>query len=187
MKKLKILTLLVSLLMLQGICANAVSAKSDSKDGEYTKEEIDNRRPGYGAHDIAKSVQYVNSGKNTFSAPIAPSVDDEDEEDEVIQEYVYDQVGPISASNIVSITAIPGSNAKWGRSGDGSWIYLENNAPGIGWKLVNGYWFYMDGNGIMQTGWVNYQGKWYYLYPNGQMAKNTWVEGYYVDSSGAMR
>ena len=189
MKKFKILTLLVSLLMLQGVCANAASSKSSSSSSKdnYTKEEIANRRPGFWANDIAKSVQYVNSGKNTFSAPNAPSVDDDYEDDyEVIENYEYDQVGPVSASDIVSMTAIPGSNAKWGRASDGNWIYLENNAPGIGWKLVNGYWFYMDGNGIMQTGWVNYKGNWYYLYSNGQMARNTWIGSYYVGDSGAM-
>ena len=42
MKKLKILTLLVSLLMLQGICANAASSSSKSNsDDDYTKEEIE--------------------------------------------------------------------------------------------------------------------------------------------------
>lgn len=44
----------------------------------------------------------------------------------------------------------------------------------------------MDSNGVMQTGWVNYKGNWYYLYSSGQMAANTWVEGYYVNSSGIM-
>ena len=184
MKKLKVLTLLVSALMLQGVCVHAASKSSNN---EYTKEEIENRRPGFYASDIAKSNQYINSGKNTFSAPKAPSIDDDEEDDyEPIETYQYDQVGPISANNIVSITAIPGSSAKWGRTSDGSWIFLENNAPGIGWKLVNGYWYYMDGNGIMQTGWINYKGNWYYLYPNGQMAKDTWVGNYYLNSSGAM-
>ncbi|WP_294373735.1 lysozyme [uncultured Clostridium sp.] len=183
MKKLKILTLVLSLLMLQGIGANAASS---SKKDDFDKEEIENRLPGFGAYDIAKSDQYVKSGKNTFSAKKAISMDDDDQEDNVISEYKYDQVGPISATDIVSMMAIEGTNAQWGRASDGKWIYLENNAPGIGWKMVKGYWYYMDGNGIMQTGWVNYKGSWYYLYSNGQMARNTWINGYYVGDSGAM-
>ena len=185
MKKFKVLTLLLSILMLQGTCANAAS--SSKKNDDYTKEEIENRRPGFAANDIAKSVQYVNSGKNTFSAPTAPSVDDEDEDDyEVIENYVYDQVGPVTASNITSITAIPGSNAKWGRTSNGQWIYIEDNQPGTGWKMAEGYWYYMNSDGIMQTGWINNNGKWYYLYPSGRMAQSTYIGNYYVDSSGAM-
>lgn len=182
MKKLKVCTFVLSALMLQSICVNAASSK---KSDEYTREEIENRRPGFYASDIAKSVQYVNSGKNTFSAKEAPSIDDEDDYEQ-IENYTYNQVGPISASDIVTINAIPGSSAKWGRANNGNWIYLENNQPGTGWKLVNGEWYYMDSNGVMQTGWVNYKGNWYYLYSSGQMATNTWVEGYYVNSSGIM-
>ena len=182
MKKFKIFILLVSILMLQGICANAASS---NKDEEYSKEEIENRRPGFEATDIAKSVQYINSGKNTFSASKALSVDDE-EDYEVIENYEYNQIGPISEDSIVSITSISGSNDKWGKTNDGNWIYIENNSPGIGWKLVNGYWYYMNSEGIMQTGWINYKDKWYYLYSDGQMAKNTYIDYYYVDSSGVM-
>lgn len=109
MKKLKVFTFVLSALMLQSICVNAASSK---KSDEYTREEIENRRPGFYASDIAKSVQYVNSGKNTFSAKEAPSIDDEDDY-EPIENYTYNQVGPISASDIVTINAIPGSSAKW--------------------------------------------------------------------------
>ncbi|MGN0145100.1 MAG: lysozyme [Clostridium sp.] len=186
MKKFKVLALVMAILMIPSVCANASSSKK-SKDGDYTKEEIDNRRPGFYASDIAKSNQYVNSGKNTFSAPTAPSVDDEEEDDyEVIENYNFDQVGPINVNNITSITAVPGTDAKWGRTKDGKWIFIEYNQPGTGWKLVNGDWYYMDSNGIMQTGWINPDGSWYYLYPSGRMARNTYIGSFYVGDSGAM-
>ena len=44
----------------------------------------------------------------------------------------------------------------------------------------------MNSNGIMQTGWLNDGGTWYYLYGSGEMAANTYVDGYYLGSSGAM-
>lgn len=183
MKKFRIIALAAAILMIPAVCANA--STNNTNNGEYTKEEIYNRRPGFYASDIAKSDQYINSGKNTFSAPKAPSVDDEDDY-EVIENYNFDQIGPIITDNIVSITSVPGSNAKWGRTSDGNWIFIEDNQPGIGWKLVNGDWYYMDSNGIMQTGWVNYKGSWYYLYSSGRMAKNTYIGNFYVGSSGAM-
>ena len=37
----------------------------------------------------------------------------------------------------------------------------------------------------MQTGWLNLDGTWYYLNVDGNMAKDTWIETYYVDASGA--
>ena len=38
----------------------------------------------------------------------------------------------------------------------------------------------------MQTGWIYSSGKWYYCYPvSGNMATNTIINGYRVDSSGA--
>lgn len=37
----------------------------------------------------------------------------------------------------------------------------------------------------MVTGWLqDTDGKWYYLNSNGAMAKNTTINGYYVDENG---
>nr|WP_279285837.1 hypothetical protein [Clostridium sp. SM-530-WT-3G] len=56
----------------------------------------------------------------------------------------------------------------------------------MGWKLVNGKWYYMNSSGIMQTGWINDNGTWYYLYESGEMASNTYIDGYYLGPSGSM-
>ena len=53
------------------------------------------------------------------------------------------------------------------------------------WKLINNNWYYYDSNGQMKTGWIYDKGNWYYCYYNGQMAKNTTIDGYYLNSNGA--
>lgn len=70
---------------------------------------------------------------------------------------------------------------------DGAWYYLNGNGSmHTGWLNDNGTWYYLNGNGTMRTGWfLDSDGKWYYLYGNGAMAKNAWVGGYYLSSSGA--
>lgn len=59
-----------------------------------------------------------------------------------------------------------------------------------GWQKISGDWYYFNPNsdgykGIMKRGWIYDGGNWYYLYYNGQMAHNTTIDGYYVNSSGA--
>ena len=41
----------------------------------------------------------------------------------------------------------------------------------IGWRVIDGKWYYLDPNGIMLTGWLkdDSSGDWYYLSPNGDM------------------
>lgn len=54
----------------------------------------------------------------------------------------------------------------------------------------NTYYFNAGGNygtkGKMMTGWQTVNKKRYYLYSNGKMAKNTYIQGYQVTSSGAL-
>ncbi|MDZ5061093.1 nucleoside triphosphate hydrolase, partial [Clostridium perfringens] len=33
----------------------------------------------------------------------------------------------------------------------------------IGWKFVDGEWYYLESNGVMATGWKELGGIWYYL------------------------
>lgn len=82
--------------------------------------------------------------------------------------------------------------------GNDSYYYLDQSngsSMGImrtGWQKINGYWHYFNKSasegivGIMKKGWQKIDGKWYYFYyDNGRMAYNTWIDGYYVNSSGA--
>ena len=81
---------------------------------------------------------------------------------------------------------------------NGSYYYLDESGTssiGVmksGWQKINGYWYYFNKSsdngvyGMMRKGWQYIDGNWYYFYyGDGKMAANTWIGGYYVNSSGA--
>lgn len=89
----------------------------------------------------------------------------------------------------------------------GSWYFSDSSGHmyGGGWHLINNQWYYMDGSGRMLTGWIIPDGRWYYLTGSGAMAtgwyfvgdrwyysnasginlNNQYVNGYWLDASGA--
>jgi len=70
---------------------------------------------------------------------------------------------------------------------NGTWF--RKSAVGLvlkGWRQVDGEWYLLDNTtGAMKTGWVKDNGTWYYMYSTGQMASNTTINGYTLDSTGA--
>ena len=60
----------------------------------------------------------------------------------------------------------------------------------VGWRYINGSWYYLDTDGVMQTGWNYISGKWYYMNFDGAMQlgwnyiNDSW---YHMDSNGAMQ
>lgn len=80
--------------------------------------------------------------------------------------------------------------------GGGFSYYLKPNSVDgkavmvTGWQYIDGDWFYFnpasDGySGVMKRAcWTYIDGNWYYFYYDGTMARNTYVDGYYVNSSG---
>lgn len=93
---------------------------------------------------------------------------------------------------------------------DGAWYYMDSSGAMLkGWQTINGKtyffnssgamqsdWFWDDsasdwyyfgsaGDGSMKTGWQYVNGAWYYMYEDGKMASDTWIDQYYVNSSGA--
>ena len=70
-----------------------------------------------------------------------------------------------------------------------TWYYLDaSGAMKTGWfQDTNGLWYYLDpASGAMKTGWFqDYTGTWYYCYGDGHMASNTYVDGYWLNGSGA--
>lgn len=88
----------------------------------------------------------------------------------------------ISMSMLATIPV--SASAEWKQDNIG-WWYLEGNSWASGWRLINEKWYYFDNNGYMKTGWIQDKNKWYYLYDSGDMAKNTNINGYVLDSDGA--
>lgn len=52
------------------------------------------------------------------------------------------------------------------------------------WKNNSTGWWYTEGNSYA-TGWKIIDGNWYYFYSDGYMAKNTTINGCYLNSKGA--
>lgn len=52
------------------------------------------------------------------------------------------------------------------------------------WRQDNRGWWYSEGSS-WATGWRQIDSNWYYFYSGGYMAKDTTIDGYYLNSSGA--
>ena len=69
------------------------------------------------------------------------------------------------------------------------WNATEDGKKVVGWKAIDGEWYYFDRDGIMETGWVSVDGHWYYLNTDGSM-ETGWasVDGhwYYLNADGSM-
>ncbi len=77
---------------------------------------------------------------------------------------------------------------------DGKWYYmntLDNSLQGAmftGWIRRDERTYFADTNGEMVEGWYQIDDHWYYFYPgSGEMAYNTDVDGFHLDSDGVWR
>lgn len=59
------------------------------------------------------------------------------------------------------------SAPKWEKTGEG-WKYGEVKSA---WKLIDGYWYWFDENGLAATGWRQIKGVWYYFLTAADAAK----------------
>ena len=57
-------------------------------------------------------------------------------------------------------------------------------AAAVGWQQIDGSWYYFDTNGSACTGWQEIDGSWYYFDADGRMARDTEIDGYYVNTDG---
>lgn len=183
--KLRILTLAIVAVLAQGTCVYAAS----NKDKGYTKEELNNLEPGFELKDIDRSNYKINSYTNSFSSVQTPKEEEKGKESiKTTTSSKTSTVGSNTGNSIVSTAPSTGIKGDfWGKTSDAKWILLEQGVPVSGWKVVKGKWYYMDPDGVMQTGWINDGEKWYYLKASGDMAYNTFIDGYYLDWSGAMK
>ena len=74
---------------------------------------------------------------------------------------------------------------------DGRYYYFDGNGyMSSGWVRGRDSWYYLGNDGAMQTGWVKSDGRWYYLGNDGAM-QTGWVKSdgrwYYLDNDGAMQ
>ena len=85
----------------------------------------------------------------------------------------------------------PSMGGRWVTDGY-RWAWQCNNGAYLrnGWYLINGRYYYFDGNGYMSSGWVRGRDSWYYLGNDGAM-QTGWVKSdgrwYYLNNDGAMQ
>lgn len=82
-----------------------------------------------------------------------------------------------------------GASAAWKQDSTG-WWNTEGDSYSVGWRAIDGAWYYFDSTGYMKTGWIKDGSTWYYLQPSGAM-KTGWLldngAWYYLSESGAMK
>ena len=113
-------------------------------------------------------------------------------DEDVIVSAIYKPVGSMAESGWQSDSVGWWYNDENGnyvtgwKSIDGEWYYFASNGyMQTGWKSIDGEWYYFASNGYMQTGWNWIDGSCYYFYEDGHMASDTWIDGSYVNGSGA--
>ncbi len=82
-----------------------------------------------------------------------------------------------------------GASAAWKQDSTG-WWNTEGDSYSVGWRAIDGAWYYFDSTGYIKTGWIKDGSTWYYLQPSGAM-KTGWLldngAWYYLSESGAMK
>ena len=76
---------------------------------------------------------------------------------------------------------------RWLENQNDWYYFVDKGAIKTGWMQENRNWYYLQNDGKMKTGWFydSNNNNWYYLNKNGTMASNVWIDGYYVNGSGA--
>lgn len=91
-------------------------------------------------------------------------------------------------ASLLSLNPI-GVSAEWKQDSNG-WWNSEGSSWSVGWKYIDGEWYYFNNNGYMKTGWLLDNGKWYLLDSNGVIQTGIVQVGgktYYLGVSGEMQ
>ena len=133
------------------------------------------------------------------SIPIPSSLQDKnlvayyvDEEGEVIR-YPAEPIDgcAVFETNHFSIYTIAEGEAEVEKEGlivldDDSIVFYENGElVKSAWRKVDEEWYYFGEEGVALLGWQQIGGTWYYFFDDATMAAGEWVDGYYLDYSGA--
>ena len=99
---------------------------------------------------------------------------------------------PVIALTLSCILAIfpvmPVFAGTWTEHEDKSWTYVNDDGESLtGWIEDGEKTYYLDEDGFRKTGWFKLKGSWYYFDQNGVLAKNTWIDNYYVNEEGKMK
>lgn len=73
--------------------------------------------------------------------------------------------------------------------------YMQTSGENtLGWSKINGDWYYFETKeykgcriSIAKIGWLENRESWYYFYPDGKMAREAYIDGYFLDSQGVWR
>lgn len=95
--------------------------------------------------------------------------------------------GAVSGSSVEKGSGSSGKSVsgKWHQSNGRWWYEYDGTYAKNCWLRSNKGWYAFDADGYMMTGWNNILGTYYYFHNDGLMAANEWVDGYWLDSSGA--
>lgn len=72
---------------------------------------------------------------------------------------------------------------------NGKWQYYVDGNPVVGWRYIDGEWYYFGADTYMVTGWRKISEIWYYFKTDGAMVTGTVQIGseiYYFEDSGGM-
>ena len=109
--------------------------------------------------------------------------------DQVIEKDGYKWLSYISYSGSRRYIQLEGVTSSQNQSVNKSNHGL-NNGLTVGWKKINGSWYYFKSDGSKATGWLKDGSTWYYLKSSGEM-QTGWLQEkgfwYYLDDSGAMK
>ena len=76
----------------------------------------------------------------------------------------------------------------WVQNDAGRFLYYQGGKPTIGWKQVEGNWYYFDAAGLMECGgWRQIDGKRYYFFPGGALAANAKINDRRLEPGGARK
>ena len=109
--------------------------------------------------------------------------------DQVIEKDGYKWLSYISYSGSRRYIQLEGVTSSQNQSVNKS-NHGSNNGLTVGWKKINGSWYYFKSDGSKATGWLKDGSTWYYLKSSGEMQTGWLKENgswYYLDSSGAMK
>lgn len=85
-------------------------------------------------------------------------------------------------TSILALNPI-GASAEW-KSDSTGWWYTEGSSYATDFKKIDGNTYYFGQDGYMKTGWIQFDNYWRYFYSNGEMAHDTVINGYVIDTAG---